>query len=123
MTDDDLQEAERLLAEHIRGDRDTDTLWEVHREFHLAILRPALTPWDLRILDQLWHASDRYTRVLFESYELDDDERKRREVAHQVIIDAARSRSAVELRRAITEHLVENEVACLEWLAALGTRD
>jgi DNA-binding GntR family transcriptional regulator len=123
LTDDDLQEAERLLAEHVRGDRDTDTLWEVHREFHLALLRPALTPWDLRILDQLWHASDRYTRVLFESYELDDDERKRREVAHRAIIDAARSRSGLELKRAITEHLVENEVACLEWLAALGTRD
>ena len=71
-------------------------------------------------MDQLWHASDRYTRVLFESYELDDDERKRREVAHRVIIDAARSRSGLELKRAIAEHLVENEVACLEWLAALG---
>ena len=49
-------------------------------------------------------------------------ERKRREVAHQVIIDAARSRSSLELKRAVSEHLAENELACLEWLAALGSR-
>jgi DNA-binding GntR family transcriptional regulator len=117
LTDSDLDEAERLLKEYTDGNHDAEELWETHRQFHLALLRPALTQWDLRILDQLWHASDRYTRVVFETYDVDEEERARRRVAHQVVIDAARSGSSLELKRALSEHLAENEVACLEWLA------
>jgi DNA-binding GntR family transcriptional regulator len=121
LTPEDLQEAERLLKEYVEGDHDADTLWKVHRQFHLALMRPAMTPWDLRILDQLWHASDRYTRVVFATYQLDTSERERREVAHRVVLDSARSRSAVEAKQALSEHLAENELACLEWIAALST--
>jgi DNA-binding GntR family transcriptional regulator len=118
---DDLAEAEQLLSKYVHGDQDPDVLWDVHRQFHVALMRPAMTAWDFRILDQLWHASDRYTRILFETYDVDEDERRRREVAHRNIIDAARSKSALETKHAVSEHLAENELACLEWMAALNT--
>ena len=44
-----------------------------------------LQSWDLRILSQLWHASDRYTRIVFETYNVSDTERKRRYDAHRVL--------------------------------------
>ncbi|MCA2256000.1 GntR family transcriptional regulator [Mycobacterium intracellulare] len=120
LTPDDIQEAERLLKSYIEGDHDADTLWKVHRQFHLALMRPALTPWDLRILDQLWHASDRYTRVVFAQYHLDAADLEHREVAHRMVLDSARSQSALEAKQALSAHLAENELACLEWIATLA---
>lgn len=121
LTSDDLHLAEHLLTEYVDSSRDADELWEIHKQFHLALLRPALTEWDLRILDQLWHASDRYTRVVYETYAVDDDERRRREIAHRILIDAARTGSPAELKNGISEHLAEHEVTCLEWMAALAS--
>jgi DNA-binding GntR family transcriptional regulator len=85
---DDLDRANTLLTAYIHGSGDIDELWDSHHELHLALLRPAASEWDLRILAQLWHASDRYTRVVFDPY-------------------------------AVSEHLSDNEVACLEGIAAL----
>jgi DNA-binding GntR family transcriptional regulator len=31
--------------------------------FHLDLVRPAATAWDLRILERLWRALERYVRV------------------------------------------------------------
>ncbi|AHH18582.1 putative transcriptional regulator, GntR family [Nocardia nova SH22a] len=121
LTGDDLDTAAHLLKEYIDSSRDSDELWELHQQFHLTLLRPALTGWDMRILDQLWHASDRYTRVVYETYNVDADERHRREIAHRILIDAARTGSPSELRNAVAEHLAEHELTCLEWMAALNS--
>jgi DNA-binding GntR family transcriptional regulator len=119
LTSADLDDAERLLKGYTQSDGDADELWEYHKQFHLTLLRPALTEWDLRLLEQLWHACDRYTRVIFETYQVAEDERRRREVAHRLLLDAARSGSPAELKLAVNEHLAEHELACLEWMAAL----
>lgn len=119
LTSADLDEAEQLLREYTHADTDSDELWEIHKQFHLALLRPALTEWDLRLLEQLWHACDRYTRVVFETYQVDSGERRRREIAHRLLLDAARSGSPADLKLAVNEHLAEHELACLEWMAML----
>lgn len=123
LTSEDLATAEELLREYVQSGRDAEEMWELHKQFHLALLRPALTEWDTRILDQLWHASDRYTRVVYATDNLDVEELRRREIAHRILVDAARTGSPSELRQAITEHLAEHEVACLEWMAALAARE
>ncbi|GAA1555578.1 hypothetical protein GCM10009827_090450 [Dactylosporangium maewongense] len=119
LTPADLDEAERLLKAFTHYELDADESWEIHKQFHLALLRPALTEWDLRLLEQLWHACDRYTRVVYETYQIDREERRRREIAHRLLIDAARTGSPAELKLAVNEHLAEHELACLEWMAAL----
>lgn len=119
LTRADLDVAERLLKEYTQPGADADELWEIHKQFHLTLLRPALTEWDIRLLEQLWHACDRYTRVVYETYQVGQAERQRREIAHRLLLDAARSGSPAELKLAVHEHLAEHEIACLEWMAAL----
>lgn len=116
----DLEHAAQLLAEFARGADTADELWRIHHDFHLALLRPAATDWDLRILEQLWHACDRYTRVVFDTYNVDPAERAKREAAHRPLLAAAGSGSPAEIRRALGEHLTDNEIACLEGIAGLA---
>src|ERR1700761_7926957 len=117
----DLAQAADLLSDYIYGSQDIDELWDCHHELHLALLRPAASGWDLRILGQLWHASDRYTRVVFDPYAVNAADRTARENAHRALLAAARSGSPAEIRRAVTEHLSDNEAACLESIAALAS--
>src|ERR1700744_1927314 len=119
---DDLDGANDLLNDYSHGAQDIDELWESHHQLHLALLRPAASEWDLRILSQLWHASDRYTRVVFDPYGVSGPARTARENAHRALLAAARSGSPAEIRRAVTEHLSDNEAACLESIAALASR-
>ena len=118
----DLEHANALLAAYIHGAQDIDELWKFHHDLHLALMRPAASEWDLRILAQLWHASDRYTRVVFDPYAVSSRDREVREAAHRSLLAAARSGSPAEIRRAVSEHLSDNEAACLEGIAALGGR-
>jgi DNA-binding GntR family transcriptional regulator len=120
LTPDDFVRARHFLAEFVADDQSADDAWEMHKQFHLTLLRPALSDWDSRILEQLWHASDRYTRVVYETYNADEQERKRREVAHLVLLDAAKTGSPNEFKSATTQHLTDHEIVCLEWLAALN---
>jgi len=116
----DLERAEALLKSYIHGSEDIDELWEHHHDLHMALMRPAASEWDLRILAQLWHASDRYTRVVFDPYAVSPHDREAREAAHRALLAAARSGSPAEIRRAVSEHLSDNEAACLEGIAALA---
>lgn len=120
LRDPELEHAAALLTAYIHGSEDIDELWEFHHELHMALLRPAASEWDLRILAQLWHASDRYTRVVFDPYAVSPGNREAREAAHRALLAAARSGSPAEIRRAVSEHLADNEAACLEGIAALA---
>ncbi|WP_225728821.1 MULTISPECIES: GntR family transcriptional regulator [unclassified Nocardia] len=37
-----------------------DERYDAELEFHLELIRPAATAWDIRTLDNLWHAASRY---------------------------------------------------------------
>lgn len=116
----DIQQAYELLNGYIHGSDNIDELWEYHHDLHLALLRPAASGWDLRILSQLWHASDRYTRLVFDPYAVSAPDQASREDAHRALLAAARSGSPAEIRRAVSEHLSDNEAACLERIASLA---
>jgi DNA-binding GntR family transcriptional regulator len=120
LSDDDLASAEGFLQDYVSDDEDPDRLWEAHHEIHSSLMRPAASAWDLRILAQLWHASDRYTRLAFDTFALSASERESRHIAHRALLAAARSGSPAEIRRALSEHLSDNETACLERIATLS---
>ena len=61
------EQLEELLAIHSRleriessSDPEATNFWQVHREFHWAILAPGATSWIRRIVEQLWQSADRY---------------------------------------------------------------
>ena len=126
LTEADIEAASLALEQfsHMGHDSDgADVMWEKHHEVHLTLLRPAATPWDLRILGQLWHASDRYTRTVFDTYAVGDRDRESRVAAHRGLIAAARSGSPAELRMAVSEHLRDNEAACLAGISAISPHE
>ncbi len=102
-----------LVAAYGDANLDADERWQVHRDLHLALLTPAASEWDLRILEQLWHASARYTRLVYDTSPPRDDEYARRANEHHVLVEAARSGSPREVREAVEEHLAEKEAECL----------
>ncbi|WP_327003343.1 hypothetical protein OHA72_51120 [Dactylosporangium sp. NBC_01737] len=57
--------------------------------------------------------------MVYETYQIDQEERRRREIAHRLLIDAARTGSPAELKLTVNEHPAEHEPACLEWMTAL----
>jgi len=86
-----------------------DDIYDAHHDFHTELLRPAATAWDLRILDTLWRAAERYVRVAFGRLDPDPAEHRRRAAVHTDILDTFRSRDARAVRRAVLHHLDENE--------------
>jgi DNA-binding GntR family transcriptional regulator len=119
LSSSDRDRLDGLLEAYGQPRDDAEELWQIHHDLHLALLQPAASSWDLRILSQLWHASDRYTRIVFETYNVSDTERKRRYDAHRVLLEASRSGSPFEIRTALASHLLDNEAACLVGLANL----
>ena len=79
----DRDQLDSLLEAYGQPRDDAEELWRIHHDLHLGLLQPAASSWDLRILSQLWHAGDRYTRIVFETYNVSDTERKRRYDAHR----------------------------------------
>ncbi len=71
---------EALLAlEAVAQDHDSPEFWDLHMDFHWALLEPGATAWVRRVLDQVWLASQRYVR-LFVSATFDDAMRDHREL-------------------------------------------
>jgi DNA-binding GntR family transcriptional regulator len=95
-----------------------DDIYDVHHVFHRELLAPAATAWDLRILEMLWRAAERYVRVAFGRLDPDPAEHRRRAVVHADILDTFRSRDPRAVRRAIRHHLEENERIALEGITA-----
>lgn len=76
-----------------------------YRDLHAELLTPAATSWELRVLDILWNASERYMRIGFGRLALNPDEHQRQNTAQQMLIDAFRSRDPEAARQAICAHL------------------
>lgn len=79
-----------------------DEHYDRQHNFHLDLVRPAATAWDLRILERLWRAIERYIRI--GSQQLEPGELDDLEVLQRDLIAAFRSRDpervrAVTLRR------------------------
>jgi DNA-binding GntR family transcriptional regulator len=112
-------ELDRLTAqaaEFGQLDRGIDEIYDAHHAFHLALLRPAATEWDVRILGTLWRAAERYIRVGFGRLDPHPSEHDRREHAHHHLVDVFRGGHAEAVRRAVHDHLDHNEQIALRAL-------
>ncbi len=86
-----------------------DEVYEAHHNFHLELLRPAATTWDLRVLDGLWHAAERYLRLAFLNLDADPREHHRREHAHAALLETFRLGDPQQVSLAVLHHLDNNE--------------
>jgi DNA-binding GntR family transcriptional regulator len=107
MTDEQVERVRLALAEleSVVEDHDAPRFWELHRDFHWALLEPGATAWIERVLDQVWLASQRYVR-LFVSRTVEDAMRDHRAL-HKCCQKRAGARAAVILER----HLDRTELA------------
>lgn len=109
-----LEEAEldrlyQAAAEFGGAERSMDDIYDDHRAFHLALLAPAASAWDIRILMMSERASERYVRIGFGLLDPDPSEHDRRRDAHQLLVDEFRKRTPQVAARALDEHLAHNE--------------
>ena len=101
------------------GDVLGEAFWAPHRAFHAALIEPAASAWDRRMLAPLWDASERYTRLVFDPVEAPESFAAHRAHAHDELVDATRSRNPERVRVAVREHLENNLTTMLEGLSTL----
>lgn len=114
----DLDRIEELLTTTFRQPA-TEAQWELHREIHLLLIRPAATEWDLRVLSGLWDASERFTRLSLDPLAATREELAHREEGHRELLDAARSRDPERVRAVLRAHLEGNEITTMTRLSAI----
>lgn len=109
LSEDELTRLHAAAAELGAPDRSMDDIYDDHRAFHLALLAPAASAWDERILMLLWRAGERYIRIGFGLLDPDPHEHHRRWKAHQLLVDEFRKRDPDVAARAVDHHLAHNE--------------
>jgi DNA-binding GntR family transcriptional regulator len=116
---DDLQTLQRQHAAAV----DREARHDAHYALHLAMLTPAATAWDLRVIEMLWNAAERYVRFAFRTFEKSPAEPKRRDRAHADLVAAFRTRDPVAVAAALQDHLDHTEqfaVSAIDDRPALG---
>jgi DNA-binding GntR family transcriptional regulator len=105
----------------LEGSRDLDpeVAWQAHYDFHAALVEPAATEWDDRILHTLWTAAERYTHLVFDPTRISDEERDRRYETHRVLRDIALTGDADAMVEALHAHLAANEDKIRRHIVAL----
>lgn len=112
----DLARMEDQLTKIFSGPMSED-LWDHHREFHRLLVTPAAGASELRVLNQLWDASERYTRLAFDPVDAPESQLQHSNERHQALLDAARSRDVEAIRNELHRHLEENENIARQRLA------
>jgi DNA-binding GntR family transcriptional regulator len=107
LSDDHLAELERELDVMSAVAPDSDPFWDSHTAFHRALMAPVFTARLQRMVTELWHAGERYLRIVYN--ETDVLHARSPHDRHRPLLDAARSRSAETMRKALTDHLQANE--------------
>ncbi|MGD9958359.1 GntR family transcriptional regulator [Nocardioides sp.] len=103
-----LEDLKALQREHASA-VDRDVRHEAHYALHLAMLAPAATAWDLRVIEMLWNSAERYVRFAFRTLEKNPAEPKRRGRAHADLVSAFGKRDPVVMAEAMREHLDNTE--------------
>jgi DNA-binding GntR family transcriptional regulator len=94
-------------------DRTDERAFELHQEFHLGLLAPGATTWDLRLLNQLWHVIERAVRKAYAN-PLHQEESTYE--AHAPLLAAASTGDSKRLRRALREHQEDHQRAVIDLL-------
>ena len=74
LSDAQLDSLEHDAAQFGREDLGIDEIYDAHHDFHFALLEPAATTWDARMLNTLWRAAERYIRIGFGRLDTDPSE-------------------------------------------------
>ncbi|MCD2197172.1 GntR family transcriptional regulator [Actinomycetospora endophytica] len=117
-TDAEVDELDRMVRATF-GEVLGEAFWAPHREFHAAMIEPAASGWDRRMLAPLWDASERYTRLVFDPVGAPESFAAHRAHAHDELVRAARSRDQEQVRAAVREHLENNLATMLEGMRSL----
>lgn len=105
MTPEQVERVREALGalEAVAQDHDSPQFWELHRDFHWALLEPGATAWIKRVLVQIWLASQRYVR-LFVSATLEEAMRDHRE-----LLAASEARDPDRAEKILLRHLDRTE--------------
>ena len=115
LEDEHLAQLEREFGLMSSAVIDSDTFWNHHNAFHGALMAPAMTPRQQRAITELTHAPERFLRVVYS--ETDVLFTRSPADRHRPLLEAARTRRAGTMRKALTEHLRSNQreiIASLE---------
>jgi DNA-binding GntR family transcriptional regulator len=85
---------------------DSDAFWDAHNAFHTALMAPVLTTRLQRVITELWHAAERYIRIVY--IETDVLFTRTPRERHEPLLVAARARDGELLRSTMTVHLRSN---------------
>jgi DNA-binding GntR family transcriptional regulator len=113
LTEADLDRLEQEAVGFGAQERTMNDIYDAHHEFHRALLAPAATGWDIRILSTLWRASERYIRIGWGRLDPDPQEHARREQYHVELVGAFRQRDPEVAAAAVLQHLSRNEQTAL----------
>jgi DNA-binding GntR family transcriptional regulator len=122
LADAELDRLHQAAAEFGGAERSMDDIYDDHRAFHLALLAPAASAWDIRILMMSERASERYVRIGFGLLDPDPTEHDRRREAHQLLVDELRRRDPEVAARVLDQHLAHNEDLAHDALSGSVTR-
>jgi DNA-binding GntR family transcriptional regulator len=106
-TEEDFLGMEESLDEFTSYEQDSEEAFRAHHEFHLRMLRPGATEWDMRLLAILWVPIERAVRLTFGGIvELTRSEAPQKLAydEHHALVEAARSRDWSQLQEAMREH-------------------
>lgn len=121
LSPDDVARAEGYLAIFADDSLGIDDVYEAHHAFHRELLLPAATEWDLRVLNDLWLAAERYVRLAFAQRDTDPGEPHRRWQSHRDLLTATLTRDARTVAAAMRQHLDDNEKVALRALDPIAS--
>ncbi|WP_203586010.1 GntR family transcriptional regulator [Subtercola lobariae] len=107
ITDAELDRLHEQAVEYGKTHHSIHTVFEAHHAFHAEILAPAATSWDLRVLNSVWRAAERYIRIGFGKQNPGENTRIKGE--HERLIEVFRGRDPDAVAAAVLSHLKENE--------------
>ncbi|MDA5143433.1 GntR family transcriptional regulator [Streptomyces sp. AD681] len=117
LTDEELDRLESRAIDFGAREHGMADIYDDHHAFHLALLAPAATAWDIRVLTTLWRAGERYIRIGFGRLDPDPTEHERRGKAHTDLVAAFRTRDPDAVALAVEQHLARNEKIAFSALA------
>lgn len=123
LSDAELDQLHAVAASFGSEIASIDEIYSAHHQLHLRLLAPAATAWDIRTLENLWHAAERYIRLAFGARDNRSDEHHRREHSHTDLIAAFRSRDPATVEQCIRDHLRTNEAIAQEAIAPVRPTD
>jgi DNA-binding GntR family transcriptional regulator len=101
----ELDRLEVSLAFLTSPARSGDEVFGRYHNLHVDLVRPAATAWDLRILERLWRALERYVRVGYGRIEADTGSRPHDPHPTRDLVAAYRCGDAEAIRRATLRNI------------------